>query len=493
MFCKAVGRRWAQACVAAALLGIGGCRGSGGRQAAAQRIAILAFDNLTGASALGWVGSVTAGVAAVDCAGAPDRFVYFAGSTNDALLNRPTRYVRGTLNGEPGKWVIEGLEQDVATGRVIERWQVRGTNEAKLGDEVARRVWAGAPKLAEVNPELANALPFTDPAKAGAAMNSALMLRVKPEEAAALARQRPADARLAQLAGRHALIRRDYKQAREWLEKAIAADPNNGALHNEAAYVEFYAGDVEAALRRTAEYERLDPGSANPLDSRGEVLLLAGRFKEAEDAFVAAYGRDPQFFGSIGLKKAAVARRFSGDQAGADALFQRYLDALGKSPLAELHQAQWDYESGREPQAIERLKGTGSSFGKSQLAVWTRDAGAAKAAMESARTSVEQGQAGLATLVAGSMAVPPPGPIRALALVLRRDFAAAIPELREAVLRQTPMEASQWQVLLAWALAETGQTAEAKKLLATWPIPATTESLWESVALARFRELKKKP
>jgi Flp pilus assembly protein TadD len=458
---------------------------------AVRRVAILHFDNLTNRSEAGWVGAVTAAVASLDLAKAPDQFTFQAGSTNEGLLNRPTVWVRGSFDGQPGAWRLHAIEQDVRTGQTREQWQLSGADPVELGDALAKKIWRQSPNLASVDGALASAVKTGDQNKALQAVGAKLTEKIPAERAAEVARERPADANVLALAGRWALVRRNFGEAGQWFNRALRVDPENGPLLNEAAYADFFAGNVDGAMKAIARYEQIDPSDANPLDSRGEILLMSGRFREAEESFVGSYSRDPQFIGSVALRKAAVARRFSGDQPGADGLFQRYLDAVGKNGPLVLLQAQWDYESGREKQAIDRLKDVNSTLALAQLAIWTRDTAAAAKAQSLAKNDPERVQAELARLVA-SNGPAPQGEAGALVLVLRHDFAAAVGPLRQAVQSRLPAEATQWQVLLAWALAESGHAGEAKPLLKNWPLPGSAESLWESMPMRKFGELRAK-
>lgn len=445
MFCK-------PAAVALLLL-IVGCGRPG---PAVERIALIHLDNLTSDAGKQWMSTATPAVAAVLLESSPKQFAFVAVSANDAYSGRATRIVRGYLTGAGDRLSAHLTEFDARSGKALERWEVPGRTAEDLGKAIARRLWPDAPPLEWKLP--------ADPQAALRELAARLAVTVQPDKAAELAKSHPADSRLAALAGRQALIERDLKKAGEWFDRAIALDPENGPLHNEAAYVLFYAGKTDAALASLDQYSRLEPSSANPLDSRGEILLLAGRYTDAEETFLQVYQKDPRFFSSISLRKAAVARRAAEDQNGADSLFQRYLDAIAGDPNADLYRAQWDYESGRQAQAIAALNKLKTPPARLQLALWR---GETSGLRETA-------------------------PATALKLSLQNDHAAAIPALKALIAAERPMEATQWEVLLAWAYAESGRPDEAKRLIARHPIPGSTPSYWESVVLARYRELKKK-
>lgn len=444
MFCRAA---------AALLVLLTGCGGRGPARTV-ERIALVHLDNLSPSAENQWLSVAVPAAVAVSLSSSPSQFAFVASSTNEGHVGRATRFVRGYLTGEGSRLTAHLSEFDARSGKALARWEVTGESASQLGTAIARRLWPQAPALA---PELP-----PDPQAALRDLFGRLSSNVPASEAGNLARQRPADSRLAALAGRHALIQRDLKKAGQWFDKAIAVDPENGPLHNEAAYVLFYAGNLDGALKSLDQYARLEPASANPFDSRGEILLLAGRYAEAEEAFLAAYERDARFFASAPLRKAAVARRAAGDQAGADTLFQRYLDAIAGNPGTELFRAQWDYECGRRRQAIAALEKLNTPPARIQLSLWRGE------------------PEGLGDTPQAN----------ALRLALKNDHARAVPVLQALIAAERPMEATQWEVLLAWAYAETGRTEEAKRLLARHPIPSSTLSFWESVVMVRYRDLK---
>lgn len=418
-----------------------------------ERIALVHLDNLTSSADNQWLGLAVPAAAAVSLSSSPRQFAFVASSTNDGYAGRATRFVRGYLTG--GKPLVAHVSEfDARSGKSITQWQIAGETASQLGLGIARRLWPQAPAL---TPGL--------PSQPDAALRelSARLAFDPGGKAEELARARPADSRFAALAGRNSLIQRNFTKAGDWFNKAIAVDPENGPLHNEAAYVLFYAGKIEAALASLDQYNRLEPSSANPLDSRGEILLLAGRYAEAEEAFLRAYERDPRFFSSAPLRKAAVARRATGDQKGADALFQRYLDAIAGNPGTEIYRARWDYESGRRPQAIAVLEKLNTPPARLQLKVWR----------------------GQPETLGGTPQA------NALGLALKNDHAAAIPALQAVIAAERPMEATQWEVLLAWAYAQSGRPEAAKPLIARHPIPSSAPSFWESVVMLRYFQLKK--
>ena len=83
------------------------------------------------------------------------------------------------------------------------------------------------------------------------------------------------------------------------------------------------------------------------------MLLLVNKLKEAEASYLGAQQLDPNFQGAANangdLYKAAMARLMTGDPAGADAIFQKYLAArvAAQDKEADFKAANWLWISGR--------------------------------------------------------------------------------------------------------------------------------------------------
>lgn len=73
----------------------------------------------------------------------------------------------------------------------------------------------------------------------------------------------------------------------ELLTAALAADPWNGAAHNNLGVLALEAGDLDAALRHLTEARRLLPGHADPRFNLALTWLAAGRHQTALEACLA--------------------------------------------------------------------------------------------------------------------------------------------------------------------------------------------------------------
>jgi Flp pilus assembly protein TadD len=215
-------------------------------------------------------------------------------------------------------------------------------------------------------------------------------------------------------------------------------------------YAQAFAGDPEAARKSFERYGSDPAHAANALDSQGEGAFLNGRFAEAEKSFLAAHAKNSGLLGGGDLLKAAYARWLQGDLPGADKQFSQYLAvrAQQKDPLIPWRQAVWEYATGRPEPAIARLSavtGPAADLARTQVALWK-------------------------------------DPSR-----LPQDPAV----LQQAFERTPPTLDGITRVLLASALAHTGQKDQARKLVVLWPLPgAEGDPLLQSFLFPKYLELK---
>lgn len=283
-----------------------------------------------------------------------------------------------------------------------------------------------------------------------------------------------------------------YPQAAGWLRRAAELAPGNIVVLNTLGYTEAYAGDLQAATVALREYERLRPREGNPLDSLGDVHVAMGRFAEAGRFYLEAWQRDPAFLGGGTVFKAAQVRAMAGDVAGADKLFEKYLEArrAAGDRLLEYRRAEWEWRTGRRRAALDRLgkfaaaatDPAGLTWG--QLAMWRLTLGDE----EGARAAAQKTQALLPRLLtarvpasewaaradqlAGDRAGPQARDLAlACGLLFARDFRSAAAPLERLYASWEPGSDPAVPVLLAWVYAEAGQLERAAPLLAFYPIP----------------------
>jgi serine/threonine protein kinase/tetratricopeptide (TPR) repeat protein len=85
------------------------------------------------------------------------------------------------------------------------------------------------------------------------------------------------------------------QQAQELLQQGLALDPKNEDLLNFQSYELAQSGDINGALAANDAYIAVRPGDPNPLDTRGDILYMAGRDDEAVAAYRKVLELKPDF------------------------------------------------------------------------------------------------------------------------------------------------------------------------------------------------------
>jgi Flp pilus assembly protein TadD len=243
---------------------------------------------------------------------------------------------------------------------------------------------------------------------------------------------------------------RRFSEAVQFYQAVLREDPDDIDSWNMLGYAQAFAGDADSAQKSFERYGRDPSHAANALDSQGEAAFLNGRFAEAEKYFLEAHAKSPAMLGGGDLLKAAYARWLQGDLAAADQQFSQYLAFRNqqKDPLVLWRHAVWEYSTGRQSAAVERLSnvtGPAADLARTQLAVWKDPS------------------------------------------KLPNDPAA----LKQIFERTPPALDGITRVLFAAALAQAGQKDEARKLLVLWPLPgAEGDPLLQSLLFPKYLELK---
>jgi tetratricopeptide (TPR) repeat protein len=307
--------------------------------------------------------------------------------------------------------------------------------------------------------------------------------------------------------GQAALNRRDYPHAIEAWQKSVDLE-EDPAAENQLAYAAAYAGDLNTAVRALRRYQSARPADPNAIDSLGDVHLITGHLKEAENFYREATAKNPEFLNNADYFKAAMARLMAGDVPGADALAKQYADARAAAhdPLADVHRAEWSWISGRRKDGYDQLlafarsseagsQREAASRAYAELAIWYLLDGDRGAAAEMAgRSAPLAGPSTIAlSLLSRFLAQPPtspdqwtnragsmfpagvPGGFRELAvayaLLLDRNFEPASMLLQRVYNATNPTTDEGVSILLAWSLVETGRAQQAAPLLKTNPVP----------------------
>jgi tetratricopeptide (TPR) repeat protein len=114
----------------------------------------------------------------------------------------------------------------------------------------------------------------------------------------------------------------DYAKARAAYERAVALAPDRARSYRGLARTRAALGDLAGAATAVDRYAALSPGEPEPLQMKGEILLMGGRLDEAERAFHAAIAADPAYRADDGI---AMVRLYRGDVAGAVAALRAAL------------------------------------------------------------------------------------------------------------------------------------------------------------------------
>ena len=124
-------------------------------------------------------------------------------------------------------------------------------------------------------------------------------------------------------------------RARELLQQGLALDPKNEDLLNFGSYGLAFDGDFTGALAANDSYQAVRPGDPNPLDTRGDILFIAGRDDEAVAAYRKVLELKPDFNDYLEYLKLAIVYTDQKKPDMASAAFQQ--SAHRASPLSRLY------------------------------------------------------------------------------------------------------------------------------------------------------------
>ncbi len=130
-----------------------------------------------------------------------------------------------------------------------------------------------------------------------------------------------------------ALGKRD--QSLDVFRQGLALDPKNEDLLNLQSYEFANWGDFSSALNANDAYMAIRPGDPNPLDSRGDILFMAGRDDEAVAAYRKVLDLKPDFGDYAEYLKLAIVYTDQKKPDMAKAAFQQF--AQRTTPLLRLY------------------------------------------------------------------------------------------------------------------------------------------------------------
>lgn len=473
------------------------------------RLVFVPFEYLGSGPDSGWAGTAVAAIAAAQVSS------LLAPHVRDAQLNRARQVVQGFVTERAGNLHVIALVRDESAQKTIRRLEARGSTVLAAAAALAGQIAAQPKPYTSSNPEAVKQLYLGHPdaalaldpkfgtahlarietlrrsgnteevAKAVAAAQSANWTDLERARLQAVTAETP-QARTAGLlamaraaghdfsywtaAADAALLSKDTKAAIEAIQRALLLDPGSVSLWNTLAYVQAFTGNLEGAKTSLAEYRKLQPKEANAHDSLGEIHFYEGKFAEAEQHFLDAFGQNPAFLGGGDMYRAALCRFLAGDTAKADALFRRYAGWRGKQNDAQmpLREAIWLYTTGRSAEARRKAESLGTPAAKTQLAIWDLYEGKGNPAILGNRPELQGWK-----------------------LLFEGRYPEAAEYWKRAYEASTVLTASEPRSLLAWALHGSGREAEAMALLQKWPLPpAGPEPGFSSLALNKTITLK---
>ncbi len=137
-------------------------------------------------------------------------------------------------------------------------------------------------------------------------------------------------------------------ESRPVLEEIVRLDDRRADAYNMLAYVYAEEGDTPRALASVDRYAALlPPNDPNPLDTRGDVLVINGRYEEA----LAAYGKNrelnPSFMGFLPAAKIALVQLHQGKYPLAEVSAESAYEKTKGTARAQAASVLGDIEVGR--------------------------------------------------------------------------------------------------------------------------------------------------
>lgn len=140
----------------------------------------------------------------------------------------------------------------------------------------------------------------------------------------------PADKHAAFLAGRWLKNQEQYEAGTKQLRRATELDSKYAAAWNQLAYCYAYTGDYSNAFAAMERYTELLPKDPNPQTSNGEILRMAGNFRDALAHYRQALQIDPAFQTSqLGI---ADTYALMGDEASARTEYEKAIRQASTRP-----------------------------------------------------------------------------------------------------------------------------------------------------------------
>jgi len=159
------------------------------------------------------------------------------------------------------------------------------------------------------------------------------------------------------------------------LKEGLALDPRDDAQWNAYSYALGLAGNVTGALEANDRYQALLPANPNPLDSRGDVLFVAGRSEEAITFYRKVLEMKPDFNSGYAAFKIALASADLGRSREAEEASRLFTQLSSQAQLRlPLLQAQLESQRGDLAAASRSYRRAVEGLAKAGQTVSARDA-----------------------------------------------------------------------------------------------------------------------
>ena len=212
------------------------------------------------------------------------------------------------------------------------------------------------------------------------------------------------------------------QEAKVTFERVVQIDPNYAPTYNILGYDYAFQGDLTRALTVIDKYATLLPlNDPNPIDTRGDVYAISGKFDDALEQYKKNIALNPSLFGRMSEVKVALAYLHEGKYAMAEKVARSGYDkssgidrALVTSVLGDIAvgQGRLDHAVGRYEEAA-RLNSKGSPVAELGLL------------LKAAEIYFEQHKPQAALAFARRQPAPWGHGIQAMAFLLLNDSAAA--------------------------------------------------------------------
>jgi tetratricopeptide (TPR) repeat protein len=218
------------------------------------------------------------------------------------------------------------------------------------------------------------------------------------------------------------------------LEQLLAFDKRNALAYNSLGYVYAHLGNFPKALEALDKYAALlPPNDPNPIDTRGDVFAISGRFEDAIAQYRKNLELNPHFFGSD--VKIALAYLYEGKYMLAETSAQQVLErgnqdaqALATGVLGDTEVARGQLE--KAAVRYEEAARLSAKFDRRRSFQLERKA---------TEIYFEQGQLEQALALARRLRSPWAPGFRAIAYLLLQDNAAAEKEFSSLRTSLTPV------------------------------------------------------